>query len=383
MRTKSACAAAILGATLVAGCNEEKKPMEGNSTGAPAASAASAATASSAAAAATAAAVKITPAEATSAFARKFGEAFTSHDASKAAALFAADATMQLMGDPDVPRGRAAIEKELTDTFGRYKDATVHIGRTWTSKPASVVEFVFTGTRSAGEMLGAKVSEKPVGLTGAMVVQFDDAGLAKTEREYFDIATNVGQVEPKLLPKGVKVRPLTTALPAGSDAVDSKGTTDETKNLELANTIFAAIDSRKADDVMGPMSSDYVYEDNTLPAALKKKETQQMVSVFFTALPDLKVTAKPVQFAAGDYVVTEAVSEGTFKGPLPPFQPTNKPVTTHVLDVLQLKDGKVVKEWSYGNNAEFLTQIGVMKLTPPSAAPATAAAAAMVPAKSP
>jgi predicted ester cyclase len=355
---------------LAAGCDEDKKSTEGTASAAASASAASVASPS---AVATAAAVKVSAAEMTTGFAKKLGEAFAAHDPGKTAALYTQDGVMQLMGDPDVMRGRAAIEKEFTDTFGRYKDGALHVGRTWTGKTASVVEFVFTGTRSAGEMLGAKVSEKPVGFAGAMVVQFDDAGLAKTDREYLDIATNVGQVEPKLLPKGVKVRPVTTALPAGSDAFESKGTPDEAKNLDLANKIFTGIDSHKADDAMGPMSSDYVYEDNTLTGPLKKAEAQQMLGAFFTALPDMKVTSKPVQFAAGDYVVTEAVFDGTFKGAMPPFKPTNKPVTTHLLDVLQFKDGKVVKEWAYSNNAEFFTQIGVMKLTPPEAAPGTAA----------
>jgi len=348
---------------LAAGCEEDKKTAEGPGT--PGASASAAALTPNAAA--TTAGAKAS-ADAATTFAKRLGEAFAAHDAAKAAALFSADAVTQLMGDADVGHDRAAVQKDFAETFERYKDASIHVGRIWTSKTASVVEFEFAGTRSAGEMFGTKVSEKPVGLVGAMVLTFDDAGLAKTEHEYIDIATNVGQVEPKLLPEGVKVRPSTQALPAGSDVIESKGTPDEAKNVDVANKLFAALDTHKAEDVVGPMTDDYVYEDFTRAGPLKKAETQQTATAFFAALPDLKVTSKPVQFGAGSYVVTEAVLDGTFKGAMSPFKPTNKPVTLHVLDVVELKDGKVTKEWSYANNAEFFAQIGVMKLHAPTTA---------------
>jgi steroid delta-isomerase-like uncharacterized protein len=347
---------------LAAGCDEDKKTAEGPAG--PGASATAAALTPSAAA--TAAGAKAALSDTATTFGKKLSEAFAAHDAAKAAALFSADAVTQLMGDSDVGHDRAAVQKDFADTFGRYKDATIRIGRIWTSKTASVVEFAFAGTRSAGEMLGAKVTEKPVGLVGAMVLTFDDAGLAKTEHQYIDIATNVAQVDPKLLPEGVKVRPATQTLPAGSDVFESKGTPDEAKNVDVANKLFAALDTHKADDVVGPMTDDYVYEDFTRPGPMKKTETQQAAAAFFTALPDLKVTSKPVQFAAGSFVITEAVMDGTFKGAMSPFKPTNKPVTAHVLDVVELKDGKVTREWSYANNAEFLTQIGAMKLHAPT-----------------
>jgi hypothetical protein len=222
---------------------------------------------------------------------------------------------------------------------------------------------------------------------GAAVVTFDDAGLVKTDHSYVDIASNLGQVEPKLLPAGVKGRPLTTTLPAGTGSFESKGTPDETKNIDLTNRVSAAFDSHKVDDAVSALADDYVDEDFTNPGPLKKSEFPPMAKAFLTAFPDMKETAKPVQFAAGDYVVTERVVEGTFKAALPAapgtpaFKPTNQPVKLHWLDVAQIKDGKIAKEWSYGNNLEFLSQIGVMKYpTKWSATPSTQAAAALAPA---
>jgi steroid delta-isomerase-like uncharacterized protein len=367
---------------VVAGCEKDQKSPEG--TGG---AAASAAASSSAAAAATAAPVKATPSETASAFAKKFAEAWSARDAAKVAALFAPDGVQQLAGDPEVHQGRAAIEKSLSERFARYKDSTLTIGRIWSSKSASVIECVSGGTRLAGEIGDTKVPEKTVGLVSAAVVTFDDAGLVKTDHTYVDIAANLGQVEPKLLPAGVKWRPVTTTLPAGTGTFESKGTPEEAKNLDATNKVFAAIDSHKADDVIALLADDYVDEDFTMPGPMKKADVAPMEKEFFTSFPDIKTSAKTVQFAAGEYVVTEAVIDGTFKAALPAspgtpaFKATNQPVKLHALDVVQLKDGKIVKEWSYSNNAEFLSQIGVMKYpTKWTAQPAAQAAAAIAPA---
>jgi hypothetical protein len=72
------------------------------------------------------------------------------------------------------------------------------------------------------------------------------------------------------------------------------------------------------------------------------------VERFLAAVPDLAITAKPVQFAAGSDVVTEMVEQATFDG---------KPVTLHALDVKRFENGKVVLEWQYANYVEVLTQI--------------------------
>lgn len=280
-------------------------------------------------------------------FARKASEAFATRDAKKAGALFTEDAVSSLIGHADGYRGRAAIEQEVAEIFDRYRDARLTIGRVWASQEASVIEFVFSGTRSAGEMMGASVPERPVGLIGASVVVFDDDGRVRAQRVYLDVVTLVGQVEPKLLPDFMKIRPVATAVPAGTDVLASKGTPDEAKNLAVTNQIWAAMDAHEPADVMAPASDDYVYEDFSAPGPLTKADTQQLVATFLAAVPDFAITAKPVQIAAGDDVVTEMVEQATFDG---------KPVTLHSLDVKRFEHGKVVLEWQYANGVEALTQ---------------------------
>jgi len=281
-------------------------------------------------------------------FAKEASEAFDAHDAQKAGALFTEDAVLSLVGQPDGDRGRAAIEQEVAELFDRYRDPKLTIGRVWVGHEASVIEFVFSGTRSAGEMLGTKVPERPVGLVGASVVVFDGDGRVRTLRVYLDVATIVGQVEPALLPDGMKIRSVVTAVPAGTDVLVSQGTPGEAKNLAVTNRIWDALTAHEVVDVMAPAADDYVYEDYSGPGPLKKADTQRMVARFLAVVPDFAITAKPVQIAAGDDVVTEMVEQATFDG---------KPVTLHALDVKRFESGKVVLEWQYANYVEALTQL--------------------------
>jgi hypothetical protein len=65
---------------------------------------------------------------------------------------------------------------------------------------------------------------------------------------------------------------------------------------------------------------------------------------------------------------------GTQKGAMGPIKASNKAVKSHMVDIQLLKDGKATREWSYGNSAELLVQIGAM---PPIAAAPTASGAAV------
>jgi steroid delta-isomerase-like uncharacterized protein len=365
----------VLAALVAAGCVDDK------SKGAP--TAASAAPSTSAAAIAPTAAPAPhglqTPTEMATGFAKKLAPAFAAHDAHAAAALFAKDAVVSLAGDPDADRGSAAIEKDFADTLGRYKDAKLAIGRVWVSKPASVIEIVFSGTRSAGEMMGRKVAERPVGFVGALVVVFDGDGLVKTERRYLDLATNIGQVEPTLLPAGMKVRPVTTAVPAGTDVFESKATDQEASNLAVDRKLHAANDAHDADAFAALLADDATSDDFTSPGTATKKQVRTALQTTFAAFPDFKVVSKPLELAAGDYVVTEVVSTGTQKGSTAGVGPTNKTVTIHQLNVEQYRVGKAVRSWTYGNGLEFLTQLGLMKAPGAAQAPPAPAVSATGP----
>lgn len=201
-------------------------------------------------------------------------------------------------------------------------------GRSWRGNGVRVVEFAFVGNR--------------FGVIGAAVV--DRHG----RRIYLDRVTLRGQSDPSRVPKDLKVREPVRAPLEGRERLISRGTPVEARNLEIANAVWAALDRHDATAVMAPAGDDYRYDDYSAPQALGRAETQKLVADFVAAIPDFVIAEKPVQFAAGDDVITEMVEHGTFRG---------HAVVLHGLDVKRFRDGKIVKEWQYANYAEVLQQL--------------------------
>jgi hypothetical protein len=342
----------VLGVLVVSGCPD--RPRGGSSAGASAVRPTRPAVAAPRDAGPPPAAI-----DRTVGFARRFTEAFLARDAVAAGALFAPEAVFTLVGGREDVRGRPAIEGALRRVFDRYAETRLTVGRVWVSPAASVVEFVIGGTRPAGKLMGVAAPARRLGLVGAAVVVFQDDGLVRTQRLYLDVVTGMGQIAPRLLPPGTRFRPIATAAPDGQAVVASTGTAVEARNLAVTDAIWAAVDAHRMDAAMAPCADDYVYEDYAGPAALNKDETQRMVTRFLEAVPDFRISERPVRFAAGDDVISENVESATFQG---------KPIVLHALGVKRFREGKVVKEWQYANQVEVLTQAFGMK--PPAEAPA-------------
>jgi steroid delta-isomerase-like uncharacterized protein len=294
--------------------------------------------------------------EVTSAFVKAWAAADNAHDAGAAAELYAPDTTQQLAGEP-VNEGRAAVQKVLEGAFARSKDAKLAIGRVWVGSSVSIVEYVFSGLQTPGD---AGVAKR-FGVPGVVVLRFDADGLVKTERQYFDLADNLGQVDLKLLPRGFdKVRAAMTAPPSGADVLESKGTPAESRNLDTMNKLYGALDVHAIDDAMALIADDFVLEDFTTPGPQKKADARKRAAAILAAIPDYKV-ARATIVAAGDDVVVESSVTGTFTAALGAIPPTGKPVLVHQLDVWRVEAGKITRQWAYSNQMEVLAQLGVLQ----------------------
>jgi hypothetical protein len=73
-----------------------------------------------------------------------------------------------------------------------------------------------------------------------------------------------------------------------------------------------------------------------------------MVEGFLAAVSDFRIADKPVQIAAGDYVITELTETAKLAG---------QPITLHGLDIKRFARGAVAEEWQYSNYVEILTQV--------------------------
>ena len=296
-----------------------------------------------------------TSTDVTTRFALKAATFISARDSKAIGAIFADDASISLLGGSHDSHGRDGIEKLLGKFFEANAHPSLSIGRVWVSKTVSVIEFNFSGIRSGGDVEGKRVAERPFGLVGACAVTFDAAGLVRSQRVYVDLATYLGQTDPERLLASTKVRAVTTTSPASTTVLESKGTPTEARNLEVAGSFWAALEAHSVERAMAPMADDYVYNDYAGPAALSRDETTQLVARFLASLSEFKIAAKPVNFAAGDDVITETDEIAIFRA-----KPLDRRVTLHGITVMHFEDGKIAKQWQYANSLELLAQFGMM-----------------------
>jgi steroid delta-isomerase-like uncharacterized protein len=198
-----------------------------------------------------------------------------------------------------------------------------------------------------------------MGFNAVSVMWFGEDGKIKREHAYYDemtMAAQLGQGDPKKA-RGV------AEVPAG----EPKWITDaeNPKTADTANAIYQSFEKKDEKAFLGMLTDDSVHVDYTMQADDKGKAAAKKGFGMMTAsFPDMKMTPTKT-WTFGDIAVIEYVATGTFKKPMMGMKATNKTGTVHGVDIMETKDGKVVKATSYSNMMEFMAQYGL--LPPPKA----------------
>ncbi len=82
------------------------------------------------------------------------------------------------------------------------------------------------------------------------------------------------------------------------------------------------------------------------------------LGAFISAFPDSHVTIDDM-IAEGDRVATKKTFTGTHTGELNGIPPTGNRVTIQYVDILRLRNGRIVEHWLSMDQLSFLQQLGV------------------------
>ena len=108
------------------------------------------------------------------------------------------------------------------------------------------------------------------------------------------------------------------------------------------------------------LAPDYVRQDPGAPAEVHGPDgVKQLVSVFFTAFPDIHFAAEDM-IAEGDKVVQRLTSHGTHQGEFMGIPPTDKHVTVTAIEIFRLVDGKIAEQWVEADYLGLMQQLGVI-----------------------
>jgi steroid delta-isomerase-like uncharacterized protein len=83
------------------------------------------------------------------------------------------------------------------------------------------------------------------------------------------------------------------------------------------------------------------------------------LGAFLNAFPDSRVTIDDM-IAEGDRVVTKKTFTGTHTAELNGIPPTGKRVSITYVDILRLRDGKIIEHWLSMDQLSFMQQLGVV-----------------------
>lgn len=280
--------------------------------------------------------------------------ALNAHDAKKFASAYAENAEISVPGLNDV-NGRAGVEANMNEWFQTFSKVKVGFNRVWMKDKIAVLEWVIQGTHS-GELFGVKGKDNPIGHAGLSIVTFNDDGKVQSEHRYGDlgtVATQLGLTKEK--PKEIP------AVPEATDVYKSKPESDA-KSEAAAKAALAAFDKKNPADLDALTQEDIEYHglitSNTVKGRADLKKT---FGAFYKAFPDAKMTPTLVA-GVGEYAVVEYEMTGTQQGPIGTIKATKKPVKLHAVDIMQFKDGKVSRVWTFRNSAELMQQLSMFNV---------------------
>jgi steroid delta-isomerase-like uncharacterized protein len=274
------------------------------------------------------------------------------HDPQKFASVYADDAVVSVAGLNEID-GRAGVAANMAEWFETFKDAKLGFSRVWVKGDTMAIEWVINGTLH-GDLFGVKGADQPIGHYGLSIVTFNADGKVTKENRYGDLGTVMTQVG------GVKAKPRPIPeIPAKPDVVTAKGTPDEEKNVEIAKASLAALEGKKEGDFLGALSDDIEHDGLfALETTKGKADAKKFYKSFTTAFPDAKFDVTRT-LAIGDYAIVESVLKATQNGALGTIKATKKPIAIHLVDIFKIKDGKVVRAWTYQNSLEMQQQLGL------------------------
>lgn len=272
-------------------------------------------------------------------------DAMNGHDAAKLGALYADDAEWKLAGAPP-SKGRAKIAGEVAKFFAFVPDVKLAPNLVLSKDDVTVLQYALSGTTT-------KPRDKAIGWQAMHIAWWTPDGKIKEEHAYWDTGAILSQMG--FSPRKVPAIP---TLAATAQTVAASGSEAEAKNIDLLRTMYGAMEKKSVTDFLSLTTDTSEWVDNTRPGPSKgTADAKKFFESHLKAFPDAKVSVK-ASWGIGDFVVTEASMTGTHTGAVGGRPATKKAVTMDLADVVLLKDGKLVKGWSFANSAQIAEQLG-------------------------
>jgi ketosteroid isomerase-like protein len=302
------------------------------------------------------------PTEKERAAASNYAAALASQGLSQLSPLLAADVHYVVPGLGD-GRGRDGALHVHDTLFGAFDGRVFAVSRVWRTATTQVIEWTMTGTQ-AREWMGVAPTKKNVAFQGASVIWTKDDGRIADLHVFLDVAVVKAQLGAG--PKQLADLPL-PSLPSGQPQVtDQANTPEETTNVAVAHESVDALEKGDSAAYLATFADDV--ELHTLERAQPlrgKAEQKGAFASLHAAITQLDTTVDNKWGIASTVLIEYSINGGQV-GPLGWIPAArDKSVVLEVLDVAEIRGGKIARIWRYSNPEQVVTS----SLPPPSVEP--------------
>jgi steroid delta-isomerase-like uncharacterized protein len=137
----------------------------------------------------------------------------------------------------------------------------------------------------------------------------------------------------------------------------------EEENKQIALTVIEALNARDLSLWSQLLAQDYTAEHPGVSVPLNKTKSVGYYQRFVTAFPDIHFEVLHV-LAEGDHVLIHWMASGTHAERLATvtgetIPPTQRSVRVSGALLIEVRDGKIVRDWSYWDQLSLLAQLGI------------------------
>ncbi len=148
-----------------------------------------------------------------------------------------------------------------------------------------------------------------------------------------------------------------------SDSTAEAPQAEAERNKAVVRRFIEEVQNKKDFAVFDELNDPEFVNLSAPPGVPADREGGKMfLGAFVNAFPDSRVTIDDM-IAEGDRVVTKKTFTGTHTGEFNGIPATGKQVTLQYVDILRLRDGRIVEHWLSMDQLSFMQQLGVI---PPS-----------------
>ena len=127
----------------------------------------------------------------------------------------------------------------------------------------------------------------------------------------------------------------------------------------IQREMFAAVEGRDFNRLRELAHPDYTYIGGDGVEQAGADAAVAVAELYTTAFPDLRFEVRASHAPSADLAILELVAHGTHTGPLNGVPPTGRVAAVVACNVIETRDGKILREREYFDTHSLMQQLGL------------------------